>query len=269
MEFYWHHGLFMGPRMLADAAPAWSLLAGLAMFGLVERLPSSVRGSSLSPRGVLATTFTFALLAGLVWFTPARLAGYAMPPSAALADASAAETPALVFVHGGRTSRIAMRLAAAGTTLDSVETAIRQNPTCHVQEFLDGSRIRADLDFTPRATNLPPVAEISPGRRIRVVPGAVLPPSCQREIASDARGTVEVATLYWKSDLPGVDGDGVMFVRDLGPAENTTFMARYPDRRAYVILTCSPGAMPELVEYGEGIEMLWGPPVANRTEMKH
>jgi hypothetical protein len=174
-----------------------------------------------------------------------------------------------VFVHGGWTSRIAMRLAAAGMTLDSVETAIRQNPTCHVQEFLDGSRTRADLDFTPRATNLPPVAEISPGNRIRVVPGAVLPTSCQREIVADKRGTLEVATLYWRSDLPGLAGDGVMFVRDLGPAENATFIARYPERRAYVILTRSPETMPELVEYGEGMEMLWGPPVANRPEIMH
>jgi hypothetical protein len=239
------------------------------MFGLVDRVPPSASGSSFSPRGVLATTFTLALLAGLVWFTPARLAGYALPPSAALAAASAAETPALVFVHGGWTSRIAMRLAAAGMTLDSVETAIRQNPTCQVQEFLDGSRTRADLDFSPRATNLPPVAEISPGNRIRVEPGAVLQPTCQREIASDQRGTVEVATLYWRSDLPGLAGDGVMFLRDLGPAENATFIARYPERRVYVMLTPSTDALPTLVPYDEAMALLWGPPVVNRGEMMH
>jgi hypothetical protein len=181
-----------------------------------------------------------------------------MPPSPALAAAAPAETPALVFVHGGWTSRIAMRLAAGGMTLDSVETAIRQNPTCRVQEFLDGARTRADLDFTPRATGLPAVAEISPGNRIRVVPDEALPVRCQREIVADRRGTVEVATLYWKSDLPGLEGGGVMFVRDLGPEENAAFIARHPERRPYVMLTRDPESGPELVEYRDGMEMLWG-----------
>jgi hypothetical protein len=37
-------------------------------------------------------------------------------------------------------------------------------------------------------------------------------------------------------------------------------MARYQDRRAYVMLTRSPEAMPEQVEYREGMEMLWDEP---------
>ncbi len=260
--FYWHHGLFMGPRMLADVAPAWSLLGGLAIAGLVEGTRVSFRPaagqdarSAWSPRAFAVTVFTVAILSGVVWFAPASLASHAQPPSPALAATARAETPALVFVHGDWRSRIAMRLAAAGMRLDSVETAIRQNPTCTVQRYLDGTARRNELDFTPRATAIQPHTGVSPGSRI--IPSRAMPPACQREIAADARGTVEVATLYWKSDLPEVNADGVMFVRDLGPEENARFMAMHPERRVYALLTRAPDALPELVPFADGMTMLW------------
>jgi hypothetical protein len=257
--FYWHHGLFMGPRMLADAAPAWCLLTAMAMTGLVTRAPVSFQKTEWSPRAFAATVFSAAVLAGLVWVAPGQLASHVLPPSLAMAATRRAETPALVFVHGGWGSRIAMRLAAAGMRLDSVETALRQNSTCAVhQAFPDGRGASASgLDFAPRATDLPPVVEVSPGNRIRMFPGEVMTPACRREILSDARGTIEVATLYWLSDLPGVDQDGVMFVRDLGPDENIAFIARYPERHVYALLTPAPDAAPELVPYEEGMALLW------------
>ena len=41
--FYWHHGNFMGPRMLNEAAPAWVLLTAVAAVGLVRRIQETSR----------------------------------------------------------------------------------------------------------------------------------------------------------------------------------------------------------------------------------
>ncbi|MCI0432380.1 MAG: hypothetical protein L0271_01840 [Gemmatimonadetes bacterium] len=256
--FYWHHGLFMGPRMLADAAPAWSLLAVLSAGSLLRAAPAVSHG--WSPRVFLATAVGAALVAGLFWLGPARLASYRIPPSAAYEAARTVDGPALVFVHGGWTSRVAMRLAAAGMRLDSVETALRRNPTCGVEEWL-GARERGDaqlapLDLEPRAESLPAV-EISPGNRMRARPGDVLTAACAREVAADARGVIEVAALYWRGDLPGRNGAGTLFVRDLGPERNARLIRRFADRRAWFLLHQEPSAAPVLVPYAQGEALLW------------
>jgi len=262
--FYWHHGLFMGPRMLADAAPAWSLLAILCVVSLVRRVPAAL--GAWSPRVFAAAWTVAAVLAGVLWLGPARLSSYRLPPSAALQAAGGVEGPALVFVHGGWTSRVAMRLAAGGMRLDSVETALRQNPTCAVEQWVTarerGETPGAALDFTPRATSLPPAVEISPGNRMRTRPGERMAPVCAREIAADARGVIEAAALFWRGDLPGMDGRGIVFVRDLGPARNARLRARFADHRPWFLLQRDPAAAPSLVPYEEGEGLLWPSPEA-------
>jgi hypothetical protein len=259
--FYWHHGLFMGPRMLNESAPAWCILVVLAALALVRRAPERAMSMPYSPRVFVAAAFMAALLTGVFAMGPLRLASYAQRP-AALQVAAVVEGPAVVFVHGGWTSRLAMRLAAGGMRLDSVETALRQNPTCAVQAYADARDTHAAvlpaLDFVPRAHAHPMSVEISPGNRIRVMAGEQLAGRCALEAAADRLGTIDVSPLVWRGDLPGVGSRGAMFVRDLGPDANAQLLSAYPERRAWVLMTPAPDARPELAGYERGMALLWG-----------
>jgi hypothetical protein len=262
---YWHHGLFMGPRMLNESAPAWALLAAIAVVALVARLPARLPASpGWSPRTFGATLALGAVLAGVFVLGPMRLSSYTQRPLAFDA-ASSAQAPALIFVHGGWTSRLAMRLAAAGMRLDSVETALRQNPTCAVQTYADARRAGSPLpalDFAPRATALPQAVELSPGNRIRIAAGETrLAGECGRQAAADRNGVIDVTPLLWRGDLPGAPVSGAMFVRDMGPPDNETIIAAEPARTAYILMTAAPDAPPRLLPYAEGVRLLWG---ANR-----
>ncbi len=136
---YWHHGLFMGPRMMNEMAPAWCLLATRSAVGVTEKAPPRWADAPISPRVFAGALFLVPLVTGVFWLGPERLWSYRQRPLAPAAARAAAE-PALVFVHGGWTSRLAMRLAAGGMRLDSVETVLRRNPTCDVQAYVDASR---------------------------------------------------------------------------------------------------------------------------------
>jgi hypothetical protein len=259
---YWHHGLFMGPRMLNESAPAWILLAVIAAVAIVRGLPQKLDDApAWSPRAFAMTLLGLAAAAGVLVFSPMRLWSYAQRPQAP-AVGRAADTPSIIFVHGGWTSRLAMRLAASGMRLDSVESALRQNPTCVVQAWADAQRdgTRAPgLDLVPRASPLPAAAEISPGNQIRVGPGeTTLSGECGRQAAADRFGVLDVSPLLWLGDLPGLGDSGRMFLRDLGPAANAALLAAYPRRRAWVLLTPDPGGSPTLVEYREAMKRLWG-----------
>jgi hypothetical protein len=238
---YWHHGIFMGPRMLNDTAPAWTLLAAVAAAGLVVRLPASLRSlPAYSPRAFALGVFIIAFTTGPLILGPLRLAAYEMKP-AATADAGAG---ALVFVHGGWTSRLAMDLAAAGMRLDSVETALRQNPTCSVQQFV---RARAGaravtLEFERRAVGLPHQMLISPGNRVRIAPNERWSAECVREANADRNGIIDVSPLLWRGDLPGLPARDVMYARDMGPEQNAALLEKEPQRTAFVLCgrPCTP-----------------------------
>lgn len=257
---YWHHGLFMGPRMLNEMAPAWCLLATRAAVALTERAPERLSFARFSPRVFAGALFAISLAAGLLYFGPERLWSYRQRPEAP-AVARAAAGPALVFVHGGWTSRLAMRLAAGGMRLDSVETALRQNPTCDVQAWLDATRSGGPppaLDFERRATRLPDVFELSPGNRIRVEPAQRLTPACAAEARADRLGAIDVSPLVWLGDLPGGEETGTLFVRDLGPQDNARMLARNPGRSAWILMTTAADGSPTLLPYEEGMALIWG-----------
>lgn len=257
---YWHHGLFMGPRMMNEMAPAWCLLATRAAVGVTEKTPARWAVAPVSPRVFAGALFLVPLVAGVFWLGPERLWSYRQRPLAPVA-ASAAVEPALVFVHGGWTSRLAMRLAAGGMRLDSVETALRQNPTCEVEEYVEARRKGAPLprlDFRPRATASLASVELSPGNRIRVAGPAPLAGSCAAEARADRLGVIDVSPLVWRGDLPEDGGTGTLFVRDLGPADNARMIARFPARRAYVLMTTGGNAPPRLVPYGDAMKRIWG-----------
>ena len=251
---YWHHGIFMGPRMLNESAPAWILLAIAAAAGLVARLPASLRAlPAYSPRAFALGVFLTAFITGPLILGPMRLSAYQLPP----APAVAAPVSSLVFVHGGWSSRVAMQLAAAGMRLDSVETALRQNSTCAVSHYAV-NRAGA-LDFERRALNLPPQMTLSPGNRIRVQPNEQWSTQCVQEATADRNGVIDVSPLLWRGDLPGLPARGVMYARDMGPALNNALLAAMPERVPHVLLTPDTTAAPTLLSYEQGMHVLWSP----------
>lgn len=259
---YWHHGMFMGPRMLNEATPAWALFAAVAAVGLVRRIPSGWEARDYSARAGLAAAFVLAAVTGIVYLGPDRLRQYGGTwMESTRIDAPEVSEPALVFVHGGWTSRIAMRLASAGMRLDSLETALRLNPTCDVHQLARGYPAAAgsspDLDFTLRSGELRPRIETARGNYIRVRPGGALTPECRREVVSDTLGIVDIAPLVWQGDLPGKPARGALILRDMGPEANSAVIAAHPGRVPLMLLRRSNDEAPTLVPYAEGISLLW------------
>lgn len=263
---YWHHGIFMGPRMLNESVPAWALLTAVAAVGLVRLVPSEKMWGNYSPRAALILTFVLSWVAGLVYMGPQRLASYGGPwmESSRLAIPRV-DRPSLVFVHGAWTGRVAMRLVASGMRLDSLEAAMRQNTTCDTQRYADWysippadrSRESPPLDFSFIPRDPVPQVRIASGDDIRHRPGTQMPRECLREVASDTLGIVDVGPLLWQGDLPGIPGDKAMFVRDMGPEANARLIQKYPGRTPMMLLRPRDNEAPKLVPYEEGVRLLW------------
>lgn len=262
---YWHHGMFMGPRMLNEAAPAWALLAGVAAVGLVRTVPPSWEAREYSLRSGLAVAFTLAALAGILYLGPDRLGQYGRAwMASSRIEVPQVPTRALVFVHGGWTGRIAMRLASRGMRLDSVETALRLNPTCDVHRFASRYPAPASpafrerpVDFTPKAGELRPRIAVSRGNYIRLKQGDQLSADCRREVASDTLGIVDVAPLLWQGDVPGAPRSGALIVRDMGPAANSRLIAVHRDRVPLMFMRRSDDEDPVLLPYATAVSLLW------------
>jgi hypothetical protein len=170
---YWHHGYFMGPRMVSEFAPAWGLLTGVSLAFLLSRLPergdqdtvattgtsekeqgsrkaAKRRSHGQSARGPKTTRS-----GGAAWLPPRR-AGELLVVAAALgalgigtfrvtsfagglgesfrmAEPDAPEG-SLVLVRGSWISRINADMISHGVPQIVMETALRQNSTCLVHE---------------------------------------------------------------------------------------------------------------------------------------
>jgi len=264
---YWHHGMFMGPRMLNEFASPWALLTAIGAIELVRLIPGDRVWRNYSPRAVLTLTFALSWVAGPLFLGPQRLSSYggAWMESSRL-EIPHMERPSLVFVHGAWTGRVTMRLISHGMRIDSLEAAMRQNTTCESHDYAlwysnpaaDRARQAPPLDFSPIPHNPPPQVRIATEDQIRTNPSLPLSPECLREIASDTLGIVDVAPLLWQGDLPGTEGrEGSMFVRDMGPEANARLMQRYPDRVPAVLLRTHDAESPKLVPYAEGMDLLW------------
>jgi Dolichyl-phosphate-mannose-protein mannosyltransferase len=263
---YWHHGIFMGPRMLNEWAPAWALLTAVAAVGLVRRIPQDRTLGNYSPRTALVVALLLAWSVGIVYLGPQRLARYGGSWMASTRlKIPATASPSLVFVHGGWPTRIATRLTAHGLRGDSLEAAMALNPTCDVHTFANwyaaspGER-SADtppLKFDFSAPNKTQRIEIAQGDEIRYYQGTPLSPTCLRQVASDTLGIIDIAPLVWQGDLPGLNGTGAMIVRDMGPEENARLIARYPGRVPMVLFRREKEGAPQLVPYDAGIKSLW------------
>ena len=260
--FYWHHGLFMGPRMLADVGVLWGALAVVCLANVLVGIRRDWRiAERYAPRTFAAATVLAAVVFGVVIMVPQRIASYRTPAEVrAYLQPPAVDEPSLVFVHGGWTARIGMRLAAHGMRLDSVETALRQNPTCRVHAFADGfasgAKSSITLDFQPRADNLPAIAEISPGNRIRVGRNEVLDAACAQQVRADQTGVIDVTPFIWQGDLPGTKPHGALFVRDMGPIANRKLIAQHEDRRPMMLIPHADSVA--LVPYTIAERAIWG-----------
>jgi hypothetical protein len=263
---YWHHGIYMGPRMLYEAAPAWVLLFVGSLARLYAFVPRRLpRLTMYSPRMAVAGAGAFALLFGLLYLAPQRAVSYGGDWFAIMrVEPPRLAEPSLVFVHDAWSARLGMTLAARGMRLDSVETLIRQNPTCRVQDVVETQQQAGDwravlntLDFQPRATDLPATAWVSAGNKMRLSPDGRLSDSCAREIFADRFGILDIAPLTWQGDLPGGPARGPLYVRDLGPERNAQLIAALPERVPVVLMTPRDDADPVLRPYDEAMRLLW------------
>ena len=264
--FYWHHGFFMGPRMVNEWSPAWALLTAIAAVGVVRLIPPTTEFRGYAPRAGVSIALVLAWLSGVFYLGPQRLARYggSYLPSTRMAM-PATKAPAIVFVHGGWSTRIAMRLTAHGFRGDSLEAALALNPTCDVQAFADWysspGRLRssapAALNFDFAAVRRPQKMEIAQGDEIRYYQAQRLSERCLAQVASDTLGIIDIAPLSWQSDLPGLAGNGAMIVRDMGPPDNARLIARYPERVPLFLMRREKEGPPELLPYAAGKQILW------------
>ena len=264
--FYWHHGIVMGPRMLNEAAPAWVMLTAIGAVGLV-RLTTSRQFGQYSPRAMVTIGLSLAWAAGVFYLAPSRLMSYggAWMASSRIEPPHTAK-PSLIFVHGAWTGRVVMRLIANGLRLDSLEVGIRQNPTCEFQEYANwyaGRKAGRDTpkpeaDFDPASRTRPAIFLIAEDDKIRVDPRKPLSRYCQREVASDTAGIIDISSFLWQTDLPELKGDGTMIVRDMGPEANAQLIAHYPNRTPmFYYRAAGLNKGPQLIPYDEGLKRLW------------
>jgi hypothetical protein len=261
---YWHHGIFMGPRMLNEWTAGWALLTAAAAVGLVRKIPAQKSFGNYPPRAALALAFAFAWIAGVLYLGPQRLVRYGgswMASSRMAVPASRA--PSLVFVHGGWPTRIAVRLTAHGMRGDSLEAAMALNPTCDVYYYANWYAARRASDPAPPLNfdfNAPTPLQridVAQGDQIRIAPGKALSRPCQLQVASDTLGVIDISPLVWQGDVPGLSRGGAMIVRDLGPALNAQLIARYPERVPMMLIRETKEGPPRLVPYETGIKTLW------------
>lgn len=273
---YWHHDLFMGPRLLYEAAPGWCLLLAGAALHVIRALPDGPPGQAGSPAGGrrhrrvtptgVAATFALALGVGVALAGPARLRGYAASGlrSGVTLAAPRVDRPSLVFVHEDWESRLGARLAALGVRVDLIRAAMQLNTTCELDRLVSAQERSGSASAW---TGSPPDVQ-GPGPRrlrelrmpsgstVRTYPAEVLTPECEREAASDFSAVVALPPLLWQGDLPGLGSHGAMYVRDLGPERNARLLARFPERTPAVLVRGEADQL-RLVPYGRGMTQLW------------
>ncbi|MFV2006390.1 MAG: hypothetical protein ACC667_03045, partial [Longimicrobiales bacterium] len=268
---YWFHAT----RLLFESTPAWIALAVLAAVEL-SRSASNDTPLGVRLREVAAWSFVAALAAGPLLGIPTRWSTYSWTEET-LSRITVPQTPepgpAIIFTHSSWNERISATLqGAGGMRQDSVISALRRNTNCSLHQFAEAReavvrRGESGIQLPPvdlqQAPGIPSDIERrspAPGTTVRVRPGEVLTPSCLRELRSDRFGAVALAPLLWQGDLPGLEGSGILFVRDLGPEKNALILNAFPDRNAYVFVPKASEAPPELVAYEEAMAVLWGTP---------
>jgi hypothetical protein len=237
--------------MLVETAPAWA--------GLFAAAAATVFTESPAGQGVRLGRWTLGTaVAGGLAFTPLTLLAPAGGARAVLP--SPPGDVAVVFVHGAWASRVAGRLTAEGMRRDSVETALRRNDICAVDQYArrrsgDGADLLPALHLEPLPGTPPDLVTrtLSPGNRVRVDPERAPDATCMREARSDRLGVTELEPLLWQA--PPLGERSTVVVRDLGPGGNLPVLEAL-GRPAWVYFETDGG--PVLLGYDAGMELLWG-----------
>ncbi len=268
--FYWHHDLFMGPRLLYEAVPGWCFLLAASVAWSVRALPQGRSGRARGGVGLrsgVSAVFALGLGVAVVYAGPQKLASYkATPERPGLSvRAPAVDRPALVFVHGSWEERLGARLSALGVRLDSVRLALRHNSSCRMELSLaaleGGANARPGepggitLDFEGHGGPQLRELRMPSGSVVRTYEGETLDPRCERQAASDFQGIVDLVPLIWQGDLPGLGTTGAMFVRDFGPERNARLLEEFPGREPKLLTRTGAGI--RLMPYEEAISGLW------------
>ncbi|WP_419163114.1 hypothetical protein [Candidatus Palauibacter sp.] len=216
---YWHHDLIFGPRMLGEAVPAWCALLVLATLGLVR----------LGRRPWLSDMVAVVVIAALGYGLAAGGRGRVerMASRAAPVPEVTEPGPSLVFVHELWADRVGARLAARGMRLDSVRALLARYHPCQLEAAFVGAQGPEE------------VAD-----------------RCQLEAGSDRLGWLGLTDYVWRGDLPGLDGSGVLWARDLGPEANARLIASYPSRTPLFVLPDGAGNG-QVVPYDMGLNAVW------------
>lgn len=229
--FYWHHDLVLGPRMLGEAAPAWCMLtvAAAARLGTADQTRPTGRHVGRTTRSMAVAVMLGVLVTG-TYFGPRQVARPASRIEEPVRAPPTVGEPSLVFVTDGWLDRLGARLSARGMRQDSIRVILRSVPPCQVESALDGSR-------------------------------TLVTEECARQSAADRLGTLSIAPLVWQGDLPGLEGSGAMWVRNLGPEANVELLRLYPGRRPLALVPpLDASGSWTLRPYAEGMSVFWGSP---------
>ncbi|HUF75075.1 MAG TPA: hypothetical protein VMM35_02295, partial [Longimicrobiales bacterium] len=268
--YYWFHDV----RMLFEAAPAWVVLFVLAAAQLGRKEPAAqARAARLASLARDVCVWAVVVgIAGAGWNVWTRWESYAWEEETLerIVAPSPPEAPAIVFVHVSWNERLSSILqGAAGMRQDTVINVLRRNTNCALHEYAlartarvrDGLNVplpEIDLEQLPGSpTDIvrPPSAT---GATVRIRQGERFTQSCLRELNADRFGAVALAPLLWQGDLPGIEEGRPLFVRDLGPERNQRLLDVYPERVAFGFTPVVVEGPPQLLPYGDAMELLWG-----------
>lgn len=258
--FYWHHGEYLGPRMLYAAVPGLMVLTALSLRSLDE-----VAGRW---RGALRAGLLAAFLLAVTQTIPARaqrqansLFSMKLHPDQQ-ARAAGIEN-AVIFVAESWASRMLALLRAWGVPASEVERSYRTIDSCELDEVLQSAerRVVAGADSTEvlawlrrqltlrRARNRHvelPRADTLPDPWLRLEPGRPITARCRHLIGLDSEG-FSVFTPFLPLNDPTLDGE-LVFARDMRE-RNGLLVRLYPDRSTYLYApwTNAVGVVPRFV----------------------
>lgn len=231
---YWAESYFAGPRFLFAAVPFFILL--------VARFPVVVRERLHGPTTRTAVALLIPLWLVLAWtLPPNRAHAYGVRTLVRLnaekrTSAEIVErTPKgsaenlVVFVPEGWHGRLAARLRRVGMRPLSAEMLVGTADACVVQTALDqlesapdptGDRTRGTVAALMRDTGGVAQPGLRPADQIVLDPARALSPACIAERARIDSYGISIAELLatMRVDRSGSLGGGVIYARDLGPA---------------------------------------------------
>ncbi len=261
--FYWHHGLYLGPRMLYTAIPGLVLLTALGL--------EALDGAAGRWRGAYRTAVVAAVAVAFALNIPARTQHrveryFTMKLHPDRQARAAGIANAVVLVAESWASRMLAQMWAWGVPPAEVERAYRTVDSCELDEVLleaearaaagsDSARVRGwmrDELAARRARNGDtelPKADTLPDHTLKLDPARPLTPRCRALIAEDYEG-FSLFTPFLPLNSATLDGD-LVFARHQRERD-TLLLREYPGRSYYLYTprTPAPNVVPQFVPLG-------------------